>query len=245
MSYLASWYWDKGNYREKNEDSFSLQRVCRKGFFGKKEEAALMAVCDGIGGLPEGETASGFVTQRMTQWFYREGIRLMEGLFWQKRAAEGATDALAQIQDRMERYERAEGICCGTTCTIALIKGKRFVLLHVGDSRAYLVGKKERCLTTDHQKGGALCRCVGAFEFQFPDVRTGWIKRGEMLFLCTDGFFRLAPDGFFKGSLFSEKEEKNVLYRRLKGMGSFLRAQGEKDNQTAVLLLYTGKKVTG
>lgn len=245
MSYLASWYWDKGNFREKNEDSFSLQRVCRRGFFGKKAEAALMVVCDGIGGLPEGETASGFVTQQLTEWFYREGIRLMEGLFWQKKAAEGATDALARIQERIECYERVEGFCCGTTCTMAMVKGKRFVLLHMGDSRAYLIGKKERCLTLDHQKNGALCRCVGAFEFQFPDVQTGRINRGEMLLLCTDGFCRLAPEGFLKGSLFSENEEKNVLYRRLKGMGSFLRTQGEKDNQTAVLLFCAGRKVAG
>lgn len=245
MSYLASWYWDKGNFREKNEDSFSLQRVCRNGFLGKKPEAALMVVCDGIGGLPEGETVSGFVTQQLTEWFYREGIRLMEPFWWRKRAADGATDALARIQERIERHEKAEGIFCGTTCTMALIKGRRFVLLHTGDSRAYLIGKKERRLTLDHQKNGALCRCMGAFEFQFPDVRTGRIGRGEMLLLCTDGFCRLAPEGFLKGGLFSQDGEKNVLYRRLRGMGGFLRAQGEKDNQTAVLLLYAGKRVTG
>lgn len=245
MSYVASWYWDKGNYREKNEDSFSLQRVCRGSLLRKKAEAALMVVCDGIGGLPEGETVSGFVVQQLTEWFYREGIRLTEGLFWQKKAAEGATKALGRIQERIECYERAEGFCCGTTCTMALVKGKRFVLLHVGDSRAYLIGKKERCLTLDHRKNGALCRCVGAFGFQFPDVRTGRLKTGEMLLLCTDGFCRMAPEGFFKGSLFSEKEKNNVLYRRLKGMGSFFRAQGEKDNQTAVLLFLAGRKVNG
>lgn len=245
MSNLASWYWDKGNFREKNEDSFSLQRVCLKGFFGRRKEAALIVVCDGIGGLPEGETASGFTVQQITEWFYREGLGLMAGPFWQKRTAEGATDALARIQERMERCEKAEGICCGTTCTMALVRGKRYVILHVGDSRAYLIGKKERCLTRDHQKDGALSRCVGAFSFQFPDVLSGRMKRGEMLLLCTDGFCSLAPEGFIKGSLFHGKCGKNVLYKRLKGMGSFLRTQGERDNQTAVLLLYAGREVCG
>lgn len=245
MSYLASWYWDKGKFREKNEDSFSLQRACLKCFFGKKAEVALMAVCDGIGGLPEGETASGFVVQQLTEWFYREGVRLMETFFWQRKTAESATDALAHIQEQIERCERAEGILCGTTCTMALVKEGRYVLLHIGDSRAYLIGKKEKCLTQDHQKNGALCRCIGAFGFQFPDVQRGRIRKGEILLLCSDGFCQLMPEGFLKGGLFSKNWEKSVLYRRLKGMGSFLRTQGEKDNQTAVLLLHAGKKVAG
>lgn len=244
MSNLASWYWDKGNFREKNEDSFSLQRVCLNGFFGRKKEAVLAVVCDGIGGLPEGETASGFVAQQLTEWFYREGLGLMARPFWQKRTAEGATDALLRVQERIESCEKAEGICCGTTCTIAILKGRRYVILHVGDSRAYLIGKKERCLTQDHQKSGALCRCVGAFSFHFPDVMRGRMKRGEMLLLCTDGFCRLAPEGFFKGSLFGGAREKNVFYKRLKGMGSFLRTLGEKDNQTAVLVVH-GREVSG
>lgn len=242
MAYLMSWYWDKGKFREKNEDSFSLQRVRMDSFCKRKAEAAFLVVCDGIGGLPEGETASGYVAEQLTKWFYEEGIRLMRGRFRPRRVAEGATDALMRIQERMERYERAEGICCGTTCTAAFVRGKRYVILHLGDSRAYLIGKKERCLTQDHQKGGALCRCMGAFEFQFPDVVWGRMRKGEMLLLCTDGFSRLAPQGFLKGSLFSKEREKDVFYKRLKGMGNFLRAQGEKDNQTAVLMLYTGRR---
>lgn len=245
MTNLTSWYWDKGKFREKNEDSFSLQRVRLNGFWGLKKEAALLVVCDGIGGLPEGETASGFVTQQLTEWFYREGLELLSGFFWQKRAASGATDALAQIQERMEKCEEAEGICCGTTCTAALLKGRRYVILHVGDSRAYLIGRRERCLTQDHQKNGALSRCVGAFSFQFPDVITGRAGRGEMLLLCTDGFCRLAPKGFLKGSLYGGTWEKNTFFRRLKGMGGFLRAQGEKDNQTAVLMVFTDRGANG
>lgn len=245
MAYLASWYWDKGDFRKKNEDSFSLQRVRLRGFLGKKAEAALLAVCDGIGGLPEGETASGFVAEQLTEWFYREGVLLMNGPFWRKKAAEGATDALCQIQRQMERCERAEGICCGTTCTAALVKGKRFVILHVGDSRASLIGRKERRLTQDHVKNGALCRCVGAFEFQFPDVLEGKIHRGEMLLLCTDGFYRLAQKGFLKRRFFPERRNEEQLYKSLKEAGEAARSQGEKDNQTAVLLLRTGREVSG
>lgn len=241
MSYLAFWFWNQGNYREKNEDSFSLQRVRLNGLLGRRQEAALVAVCDGIGGLPQGETASGFVVEQLTKWFYRKGLGLMGGLFWTKRTARAAVEALWRIQGQMERCEKAEGICCGTTCTVALVRGKRFLVLHVGDSRAYRVGRKEWRLTQDHVKGGALCRCVGAFSFWHPDLCRGRLGKGDGLLLCTDGFCRLAPQGFFKGALFGENEGEQTPYKRLKGVAGFLRAQGEKDNQTAVLLSYRGR----
>lgn len=252
MTCFASWYWDKGNFREKNEDSFSLQRVLLKnyGMAGKcgipkgKKEAAFLLVCDGIGGLPEGETASGFAAEKLTEWFYREGIGLMAGRDWRRKVEESALQALFCAQTDMERMEREEEICCGTTCTLAIVKGRQYLLLHTGDSRAYLVGRKEKCLTRDHQKGGVLRRCLGAFGFQMPDICCGRLKKGEMLLLCTDGFCRLAPDGFFKGCLMSGKrgEEKSGYYRRLKGAGSFLRAQGEKDNMTAICYVWKGRK---
>lgn len=241
MSYLTSWYWDKGDFREKNEDSFSLQQVRLNGIW-KGEEAALIIVCDGIGGLPEGETASGFVVQQMTEWFYQDGIGLMNGLFWTRRAAEGATDALEWIQEKMEHCERAEGIRCGTTCTMALVRGRRFVLLHVGDSRAYLLGRKERALTQKHRKGSALSRCIGAFAFHYPDVLEGRLGRREMLLLCSDGFCDRLKTGFLADAFMRVRRDKAALAGKLKEIGAFLRRQGEQDNQTAVLLLYTGGK---
>ena len=39
MAHLTSWYWDRGSYRETNEDSFSLQSVALKArHIGKRSE---------------------------------------------------------------------------------------------------------------------------------------------------------------------------------------------------------------
>lgn len=236
MAYTASWYWDKGRFREKNEDSFSLQRMARSG-----AELAFIAVCDGIGGLPEGECASGLVTEQLTDWFYREACICMEGMFWRKKAAKLAKKALLDIQEKLERCEREEDICCGTTCTLALMRENRFLLLHVGDSRAYRIGTEEARLTKDHREGTALRRCLGAFGADEAELVTGSLKKGESLLLCTDGFCRLAPDGFLR-SCFAGSGGAGDCYRRLKGIGSFVTAQGEKDNMTAVFVRYEGRK---
>lgn len=251
MACFASWYWDKGNFREKNEDSFSLQRVLLKsgsrveqrGILKKQREAAFLLVCDGIGGMPEGESASGFVTEKLTEWFYRDCIDLMCKKSWRRRVEASALHALSCVQADLERVEREEGICCGTTCTMAIVKERQYLLLHTGDSRAYLIGRKEKRLTQDHHDGRALRRCLGAFGFQMPDIGYGRLKGKEMLLLCTDGFCRLAPEGFFKGCMMSgaKEAEKAGHYKRLKGTGNFLRTQGEKDNMTAVCYMPKGR----
>ncbi len=249
MAHLTSWYWDKGSFREKNEDSFSLQRVAfqtrhvgRRGEGKRRTEVSLLLVCDGIGGLEEGETASGYVAERLTEWFYTEGIALAAGTFWRGRTMEALGRVFWQVQKEMEQREMEDALCCGTTCTLALVKNAAFILLHVGDSRAYRVGKRVKCLTEDHVEGGVLRRCLGAVGFQPPDARAGRLARGEMLLLCTDGFYRLTPDSFFKGCFHGEGKEAETLYRRMKGAAGFVRTQGEKDNITALLLVNGGRR---
>ena len=53
MQFLSEIYWDRGA-RESNQDSVSLQQVSIRG-----KRAVMALVCDGIGGLEQGEIASG------------------------------------------------------------------------------------------------------------------------------------------------------------------------------------------
>ena len=76
-----------------------------------------------------------------------------------------------------------------------------------------------------------------AFGLEVPQLYTGTLDDGDMLLLCTDGFYKKAPPDFFRICLYEEREA-GQLYRRLKGIGRFLTAQGEKDNMKAVLIGY-------
>ena len=62
----TAYLWEKGEC-ETNEDSLVLQQVeTRVG------TVTLAAVCDGVGGLKEGETASGYMAEMLIVWFYKE-----------------------------------------------------------------------------------------------------------------------------------------------------------------------------
>ena len=117
MAYITSWYWNKGDFRKVNEDSFTLQRVRAR----KKE-------------------------------LYREGFWKMRSLFWTKQMKKRALDALLDMQEKLERCEREEKICSGTTVTMVFVRGRRFVLVHLGDSRAYQLCRK-CCLNREKQTG--------------------------------------------------------------------------------------------
>lgn len=90
------------------------------------------------------------------------------------------------------------------TVTAALRTGSRFVIGHLGDSRAYLVRAGEaRLLTEDHlsRPGAVDSACAGDAELcvvrvgqgpnvQGPDVVAIPAEAGDRLVLCTDGLWR-------------------------------------------------------
>ena len=227
MEYMTSYYWNAGAGGLKNEDSLSLQRVSMK-----HKEAAFLLVCDGIGGLKAGEWASGFVAEQMTCWFWERAVKILGRRRWEKALSHSALRQLMKVQEEMEWYEKEQKMRCGTTCTMAVVCQNRYVLLHSGDSRAYLLGKKERQLTADHQLQGRLARCMGDFGFQRPDILRGRMSGGEILLLCTDGFCSSAPAGFFGESL----QQNEAGLWGLEQIGRFLLAHGEQDNLTAAAL---------
>ena len=143
------------------------------------------------------------------------------------------------LQEEMEWFQSREGLHTGTTCTLAVVCQRQFVILHCGDSRAYRLGKKEIQLTTDHSCCGKLTRCLGETGFQRPDVHTGRLGKKEMLLLCTDGFCREAPAAFFRETL---GKGQGTLEERICQVGQFLLACGEQDNLTAVALQREGRR---
>lgn len=231
MKYVTTYYWNAGVGGRKNEDSLSLQKVSVK-----HRDAVFMIVCDGIGGLSRGEWASGFVAERMTQWFWERAVGVLTRRGWEEVLERSAVRQMMSLQEEMEWYEKNYDLRCGTTCTMAVVCNRRFLVLHCGDSRAYLLGKKERQLTTDHRCDNRLMKCIGDFGFQRPDKICGKLKKGEILLLCTDGYCSGAPEGFFLESLIRKNAEESALSKDLQKVGRFLLAHGEQDNLTAAAL---------
>ena len=70
MRYLTGVYWERGRRAMRNQDSVVLLQVLTA-----RGRVLMAAVCDGMGGLEQGETASGYVTRRLQEWFYASLLR--------------------------------------------------------------------------------------------------------------------------------------------------------------------------
>ncbi len=216
----------------------------------RKGRILLAAVCDGMGGYEEGETASGFAAEELTAWLYGEIVTLL-----QEKEREGMWKrswyrCFYQINRKLNLYAKKKDIFLGTTATVLFLYKRRYHLFHIGDSRAYharpslFPSRRFFSLTKDHiSRNHLLSRCIGADRCDMPDYVTGRLRARsgrEGFLLCSDGLYRritqqeladaLRP-GDFKGA-----EEKQIK-RRLRELAGRAYERGETDNISAVYIV--------
>ena len=236
MRFLSEVYWDKGG-RCVNQDSISLQEVRMKG-----EKVVFALICDGIGGLDGGEIASGFVAERMTEWFYKEALNLLRRHKGRKKIEKSGLRVLYGCNGEMVRLGRKSGMKLGTTVTAMLFAGRRYFLWHSGDTRAYRVSMgrngsgKMKQLTQDHTLNAhTLLRCIGSFEWKMPQARSGyWIRKATVL-LCSDGFRNKVEEEKIMQAMLPELLcGQEQIYKHLKEMAEYVKGHGEMDNISAI-----------
>lgn len=159
-----------GLEREANEDATGIHR-----------DGELIALSDGMGGLPDGEKASiAAVKAFLRHAPLALAVATSEAVF-----REGFRVAQTAVQ--------LLGTGAGATLVVARLEPGSVVVAHVGDSRAYLLrGGIARRLTTDHAIGHNLTRCLGANIGRWqPDVERHATQVGDAVMLCSDGLHGL------------------------------------------------------
>ncbi|MEU8569164.1 Stp1/IreP family PP2C-type Ser/Thr phosphatase, partial [Streptomyces pathocidini] len=178
----------KGMIREGNEDS---------GYAGPR----LLAVADGMGGQAAGEVASSEVISTLVQLDDDvPGSDLLTSL------GSAVQRANEQLRVMVEEDPQLEGM--GTTLTALLWTGRRLGLVHVGDSRAYLLrdglltqitqdhtwvqrlvdeGRITEEEATTHPQRSLLMRALGSGEHVEPDLSIREVRAGDRYLICSDG----------------------------------------------------------
>lgn len=242
MKYLTSVYWECGAVADRNQDSVVLLQVLTA-----RGRVLMMAVCDGMGGLSQGETASGYVTRRLQEWFYESLLKAVRKKkpYWIIRRS---LDRLVyHMQEQLLKYSRRERIELGTTMTVLVVWEKTYLLWHLGDSRAYLFGggrgggqegSQALHMTKDHVWGrNQLTKCVGSFGYERPDFRMGRIQAGRAVLLCSDGFRHCVLEEELADVLLPERiHDEEQIGRRLREIGNACIKRGERDNLSAVYM---------
>ncbi len=235
MKILSGVYWDQGG-RAVNQDSVTLQQVMTR-----KGRVMMAAVSDGIGGLAEGEIASGYITERLIEDFYTKLVPLVGRKKGIKAIKRGLLRCFSDINENLKRYGQGKEIRLGATISLLFVWNRSYIIMHLGDSRIYLCRNcrfhkdRIRLLTEDHSgAGGGLTRCMGSFPFQYPDIQFGRLYGRSGFLLCTDGFYRRVDAEILQVLADGKIDNEEQIYRRLKEIAAVSLKKGEQDNLSAI-----------
>ncbi len=219
---------DIGQVREGNEDSYLVVEP-------------LYAVADGMGGHRGGEVASSLALETVQGMFERHEGSLSDQVEQANRA----------VFDRSQNDRTVSGM--GTTLTAALVDGNRVHLVHVGDSRAYLLRDGELTQLTEdhtlvhrmvvegeisqeeaetHPHRSILTRALGVDQSVQVDEGDVEVVGGDRLLLCTDGLTGMVPEGQIREILADAADPQEAVDRLVK----VANRAGGIDNITAVIL---------
>lgn len=230
MEYFCNFIWEQG-LREKNEDSLCIRQITKNG-----TSYFLAVVCDGIGGLAEGENASSYVADSMLETLKR--LLKKKGNIAAGKIHNLFCRRIYQCHRGLQNYGRENRIRLGTTISMVLIAGRHGYMFNVGDS-AVFYGKKrlKQRSTIQHTDWGALLQAVGTGNTPKAEYRRFRVRKGMVILLASDGFYKRC-----KSEITTEKWIKGILYDE-KGIGEQLKKTkdkvqelGERDNISAICI---------
>ncbi len=234
---------DVGRHRKDNQDSWAFRDL---------DGAALLVVCDGMGGAQAGGVASSVAADcfsNAVEERFSQGSR-DDPEWWEDVLAEASALANRKVFELAQANPEYRGM--GTTLVAALALPGESYVVNVGDSRCYLIENGMiRQVTVDHSlvqllvdrgeitveearrhpQKNLITRALGVeptVAFDLLRVETG---QGSRLLLCSDGLSNVLPDSMLLQTSLEERDPE-ALCRRLVDMTL---EQGAPDNVTVVL----------
>ena len=204
-----------GRVRSVDEDSLLATEI-QTAFLSQPRTRLLLMVADGMGGHRRGDVASKIVVQTVARTLLpmltsEEEVSRAEYCTALLDAVVGANQA---VFDRAQSSPEYEGM--GTTLALAVVDGRNLYVSNVGDSRVYLVNKREICQVTrdhslvqemvdrgeitaeearHHPRKNVITMVLGVYGEVTPDVGCLTVEPGDRVLLCCDGLVNHVEDG--------------------------------------------------
>lgn len=230
--------------RSENQDNFA----CTDTPFG-----LLVVVCDGMGGGPSGASASSLAVQAITQ----SVTHASQGLMPEAVLKNAVIEANSLLRHTIKEHPQLAGM--GTTCVAVLVTPVLATIVHVGDSRLYLIRNKQlRFRTADHSVVGdmvrkgelteedarraansnVLTRALGISDEIQPEIDKVQLQENDKLALCTDGIWGMISENQLVGQLSEEKRLEILVPQIMDGIEAIGKQQANAnyDNLTLAII---------
>ncbi|HVZ77525.1 MAG TPA: Stp1/IreP family PP2C-type Ser/Thr phosphatase [Gemmatimonadaceae bacterium] len=226
--------------RSGNEDNFAVDLNADRGVF---------MVADGMGGHAAGEVASEMAVQIVLREL--TALHDISAATAGQQVAQALRHANRAIHDRTLTEVDKQGM--GTTASVLLLSGSRYLIGQVGDSRVYLLRDGALVqLTKDHSYvqeqvdlgnltpeqaryhpySNVITRCVGASPDVEPDVYTGEVRVGDVYLVASDGLTGMVDDRRLAQLLMA----RSAPERKVAALISEANGRGGLDNITAIVV---------
>jgi serine/threonine protein phosphatase PrpC len=234
---------DIGAVREENQDTIRLPDPG-----APPGRGLLYALADGMGGLAHGKLASALAVDALFEAFYGTKAPIPKSL------GRGVETANSKV------FGAAQGLGAarmGTTLTAANVHGDSLCIVHVGDSRAYLVRDgRPMLLTNDHTTVGDLVRmkligpdkvrthaqrsmlnrAVGLGLFVRPDITRVKLRDEDRIVICSDGLWSAVEDRDL-ASMATASDDLDEVCSSLIGAA----IEGDSDDNVSVIVVRVGR----
>ena len=248
-SFQIAYFSDKGARHEINQDSFFVKKS-----HYREMQLVSAGVCDGMGGLAEGEKISGAAAAALSGWT-AENLRLIaEGD--DGTVCRALTEKLDRLNARINGYNGRRQQSAGTTCVLLLLTEDRFTVCNVGDSRCYRLREGELVqLSRDHSlaaqlveagllkehdvkafpQRNVLTQAIGTMSGIVPAFASGEAACGDAFLLCCDGFYNELSETELL-ALYGTEADSASMKEKLRAAAGLARQRGETDDITAILV---------
>lgn len=197
------------------------------------EQSSWMGIiCDGMGGHASGEVASKTVAESITRYWDKHLSYKDDKI----KASKACHNAFRTFNQKSRHIEM------GTTMVMASIQENVLTIVHVGDSRCYLLRKEEGCIfqTIDHTS------VSDGWEFIYksfftdypeavePDIHQEKLQEGDKILLCSDGVYKFMTPEEWIDDLITEASPEEIIQM----LDNTLEKNGH-DNYSAIIMEVT------
>lgn len=253
MIYKIAAHSDVGIVKKTNQDSV-LVKIAQT----NHDKVCLCVVCDGMGGLADGELASATVIREFDQWFINKLPGLLETPEFPMDELRVQWDDLVMRQNKkLAKYASGIGTRMGTTVVAFMVVDDKYYIMNIGDSRAYMVSDAIYQLTKDqtyvqyemdlghltweqaqtHPQRNVLLQCVGASNEIHPDYFVGDANPDTTFILCSDGFRHvISPDEIYEKFRPELLENEDIMLQNIVSLVELNKSRKEVDNISAAVI---------
>lgn len=256
MDFLFGYSTDIGIRKESNQDSLLIKTAqSNRGNIG------MFSICDGMGGLSNGELASATVIKDLSHWFAEELPRLLVKEKFQLEIQRSISNLVRKINNKLIGYGQKNNIKLGTTMSTLVIIENIYMVFHIGDSRIYKLKEKNLIQITEdqtfiarelamgnitkqeaevHPKRNVLLECIGVKNKANLVVNKGIVEENDVFIICSDGFYHKVSSNEIINS-FSSSYIKNKYYIKSEiiNLVQLIKKRQERDNISIITVKIT------